>query len=74
MQQRFRKLVATPSGRAALRKRVHVEHRLAHLARKQGPRARYIGTRKNAFDLRRYAAVLNMEVIQRREAEVAKAA
>lgn len=74
MQQRFRKLVATPSGRAALRQRVHVEHRLAHLARKQGPRARYIGIRKNAFDLRRHAAVLNMEVIQRREAAVAKAA
>lgn len=74
MQQRFRKLVGTPGGRATLRQRVHVEHRLAHLARKQGPRARYTGARKNLFDLRRYASVLNLEVIQRREGQVAKAA
>jgi hypothetical protein len=64
-QQRFRKLCATPKGREALRERVHVEHRIAHLARKQGPRARYLGLRKNLFDLRRYAAVLNLEVIER---------
>jgi hypothetical protein len=74
MQQRFRKLVATPKGRKTLRKRVHVEHRLAHLASKQGPRARYNGVRKNLFDLRRYAAVLNLEVIQRKEDEIPKAA
>jgi hypothetical protein len=65
-QQRFRKLVGTTKGREALRQRVHVEHRLAHLAAKQGPRARYHGLRKNLFDLRRHAAVLNLEVIQRR--------
>ncbi|TKC88484.1 IS1182 family transposase [Polyangium fumosum] len=74
MQQRFRKLIATPKGRAALRQRVHVEHRLAHLARKQGPRARYRGVRNNVFDLRRYGILLNLEVIQRREGELAKAA
>jgi hypothetical protein len=73
-QQRFRKLIATPKGRAALRQRVHVEHRLAHLARKQGPRARYIGVRNNVYDLRRYASILNLEVMQRREGEMAKAA
>lgn len=72
MQQRYRKLVSTRRGRASLRRRVHVEHRLAHLARKQGPRARYIGARKNTYDLRRYAAVLNLEVIQRRERERAR--
>ncbi len=65
-QQRFRKLISTAKGREALRQRVYVEHRLAHLSRKQGPRARYLGLRKNLFDLRRYAAVLNLEVIERR--------
>ncbi|MRG90430.1 IS1182 family transposase [Polyangium spumosum] len=65
-QQRFRKLVGTTKGREALRKRVGVEHRLAHLASKQGPRARYRGLRNNLFDLRRHATVLNLEVIQRR--------
>jgi DDE family transposase/transposase-like protein DUF772 len=63
-QQQFRKLVSTTKGREALRQRVHVEHRLAHLSRKQGPRARYLGLRKNLFDLRRYSAVLNLEIIQ----------
>jgi len=74
MQQRFRKLVGTTNGRKTLRQRVHVEHRLAHLARKQGPCARYKGVRKNLFDLRRIASVLNLEVVQRREGQVAKAA
>jgi hypothetical protein len=74
MQQRLRKLVATTQGRSLLRERVHVEHRLAHLSQKQGPRARYMGQRKNLFDLRRYAAVLNLEVIQRRGGVVAMAA
>jgi hypothetical protein len=72
-QQRFRKLVGTTKGREVLRKRVAVEHRLAHLASKQGPRARYRGQRKNLFDLRRHAVVLNLEVIQRRS-DLAKAA
>jgi hypothetical protein len=47
-------------------KRVAVEHRLAHLGRRQGPRARYRGTRKNLFDLRRTAAIQNLEVLDRR--------
>jgi hypothetical protein len=72
-QQRYRKLVATTKGRETLRKRVHVEHRLAHLAAKQGPRARFCGQRKNLFDLRRYATLLNLDVIQRHSG-VAKAA
>jgi hypothetical protein len=53
IQHRLRKLIASPSGRAQLRERVKVEHLLAHLSRKQGRRARYIGLRKNVFDLRR---------------------
>jgi hypothetical protein len=66
LQHRLRKLVASPSGRARLRERVKVEHALAHLSRKQGRRARYLGIRKNVLDLRRHAAVVNLEVIHRR--------
>jgi hypothetical protein len=65
LQHRLRKLVSTPQGRRRLRERVAVEHRLAHLGRRQGRRARYCGTRKNLFDLRRASAVQNLEVIDR---------
>lgn len=41
------------------------EHLLAHLGRKQGRRARHLGVRKNQFDARRAAAVVNLETIQR---------
>ena len=54
-----------PDGRAKLRERVAVEHALAHLGHWQGRRARYLGTRKNLFDLRRVAAVHNLHVIAR---------
>jgi hypothetical protein len=50
----------TPAGRHKLRERVHVEHSLAHIGRIQGRRARYIGQRKNLFDLRRAAVVHNL--------------
>lgn len=53
----------TPYGRARLRERVQVEHSLAHIGHWQGRRARYRGTRKNLFDLRRYALVHNLHVI-----------
>lgn len=66
LQHRLRKLVATPRGRARLRERIPVEHSLAHIGRRQGRRARYRGTRKNLFDLRRTAAVQNLETIDRR--------
>jgi hypothetical protein len=59
------------SGRERLRERVPVEHRLAHLAQKQGLRARYLQIRPNLFDLRRHAAVLNLEVVQNKLAEAA---
>jgi transposase len=55
----------TPAGRAKLRERVAVEHSLAHVGRWQGERARYVGTRKNRFDLRRCAVVHNLPVIAR---------
>ena len=55
----------SPEGRATLRERVHVEHALAHVGHWQGRRARYHGTRKNLFDLRRVALVHNLHVIAR---------
>jgi hypothetical protein len=55
----------TPEGRARLRERVAVEHALARVGRWQGRRARYNGTRKNLFDLRRVAVVHNLHVIAR---------
>lgn len=55
----------TPAGRKALRERVRVEHTLAHVGRWQGRRARYRGTRKNLFDLRRCAVVHNLHVLAR---------
>jgi hypothetical protein len=64
-QSQLRRLMSTVDGRAAVRERTAVEHRLAHLAQKQGPRARYLGQRKNLFDARRHAAVLNLETCDR---------
>jgi hypothetical protein len=65
-QHRLRQRAATRAGRAQLRQRVEVEHRLAHLGARQGRRARYKGVRKNLFDVRRTAAVLNLETMQRK--------
>jgi hypothetical protein len=66
LQHKLRKLMKTPAGRERLRKRVGVEHRQAHIARRQGRRARYRGVRKNVFDLRRAASIQNLETWQRR--------
>lgn len=65
-QHRLRQRAATRVGRAQLRQRVEVEHRLAHLGARQGRRARYKGVRKNLFDVRRTAAVLNLQTLQRK--------
>ncbi len=64
----------TPAGRAKLRERTQVEHALAHVGHWQGRRARYRGTRKNLFDLRRVAAVHNLHVIARQESGCQQAA
>jgi hypothetical protein len=64
----------TPHGRARLRQRVTVEHTLAHVGRWQGRRARYVGQRKNLFDLRRVAVVHNLHVIARQPPPVKQAA
>lgn len=61
LQRKFRKLQESPIGRSRLRERVAVEHSLAHIAARKGSRARYVGTRKNLFDLRRAAALQNLE-------------
>lgn len=65
LQQRLRKLVGTAAGRQRLRERVGVEHQQAHLASRQGRRARYRGVRKNVFELRRTACIRNLESWQR---------
>lgn len=54
---------STPAGRASLRERVAVEHSLSHIGHWQGDQARYIGWRKNLFDLRRTAVVHNLHVL-----------
>jgi hypothetical protein len=64
-QRKFRKLQNTRAGRATLRKRVAVEHSLAHVAARKGHKARYKGVRKNLFDLRRTSAIQNLEALQR---------
>lgn len=61
----LRELKASPQGREQLRQRVCIEHTLAHLSRRQGPRARYRTVRKNTLDLRRVAAVENLHVLDR---------
>lgn len=68
LQQRMRKLAETKAGRERFRERVVVEHSLAHIGYRQGPRARYFGTRKNTFDLRRAALIQNLEITQRKAA------
>jgi hypothetical protein len=70
-QKKFRKLQTTASGRAKLRERVAVEHSLAHIAARKGDCARYIGVRKNLFDLRRASAIQNLEVLHRVHREAA---
>ncbi len=63
--QELRQRQNTESGRAKLRERSQIEHTLAHLGQWQGDRARYIGARKNLFDLRRVAVIHNLHVIAR---------
>lgn len=63
--QELRERQSTAVGREKLRQRVAVEHTLAHVGHWQGERARYVGLRKNLFDLRRVAVVYNLHVIAR---------
>lgn len=70
-QRKFRTLQRSSSGRALLRQRTAVEHSLAHIAARKGSQARYRGTRKNLFDLRRAATIQNLEGIQRTMSQAA---
>jgi hypothetical protein len=71
MQRRFAKLAGTSTGRARLRERVAIEHALARHAAVQGTKARYRGARKNVFDARRVASVMNLECAHRNYADAA---
>jgi hypothetical protein len=64
----LRTMCRTAQGRKGLRQRTGVEHTLARIDQLQGKRARYKGTRKNTFDLRRMAAVNNLQHIHRVQA------
>jgi Transposase DDE domain/Transposase domain (DUF772) len=74
LQQRLRKQIQTSAGRAALRERTTIEHKLAHISQRQGNHARYVGVRKNTFDLRRASAIQNLEMVHRSEIESRKVA
>jgi len=63
--QELRQYQTSQSGRAKLRERITVEHSLAHIGQWQGTRARYLGIRKNLFDLRRMAVVHNLHLLAR---------
>ena len=65
LQQRLRKQIRTSAGREALRARTTIEHKLAHISQRQGNHARYVGVRKNIFDLRRASAIQNLETLHR---------
>ncbi|HZP94267.1 MAG TPA: transposase [Burkholderiales bacterium] len=64
--QALRAAEQTPEGRARLRERTAVEHKLAHQRNRQPRFARYRGVAKNDFDAQRTAAVNNLLVIDRR--------
>jgi hypothetical protein len=74
LQQRLRKQIHTSAGREALRERTMIEHKLAHISQRQGNDARYVGVRKNTFDLRRASAIQNLETLHLSEVESQKAA
>jgi hypothetical protein len=63
--QKLVRRTATPEGRATLRPRTAIEHALAHVTFRQGARARYFGRRKSEYDLRRSAAIFNLQAIDR---------
>lgn len=71
LQQELRESAKTSAGRDELRKRVPVEHELSHVVQRQGKRARYNGVRNNLYDLRRAAAIGNLEAAHRAANSVA---
>ena len=61
MLAHFRDEQASRKGRLQYRERTVVEHRLGRVEAIQGPKAHYKGTRKNELDVRRAAAVANLQ-------------
>jgi hypothetical protein len=74
LQARLRKQIQTFAGRQALRERTIIEHKLAHISQRQGNGARYVGVRKNTFDLRRASAIQNLETLHLLEVDSRQAA
>ena len=74
LQARLRKEIQTAAGRDALRERTVIEHKLAHISQRQGNAARYVGIRKNTFDLRRASAIQNLETLHLLEVQSQKVA
>jgi hypothetical protein len=62
MLQKLEKYQSTHEGRAAARERVKVEHCLAAICNRNGHKARYIGCRKNEFNLNRAAIIHNLHI------------
>lgn len=62
MLQALKYYVETPQGRQEARERVKVEHALASICNRKGPRARYIGLRLNEYDLNRTAMITNLHI------------
>jgi len=74
LQAQLRKQLQTAAGREGLRERTVIEHKLAHISQRQGHAARYVGVRKNTFDLRRASAIQNLETLHLVEVNSPKAA
>lgn len=65
MLQELKYFVETAEGRSDARERVKVEHALASVCNRKGPKARYIGLRLNEYDLNRTAMVSNLHIAMR---------
>ena len=63
--QTLRAAQQRPDGRVQLRARTTVEHSLARVQLIQGSKARYKGLRKNTLDIRRVAAIINLQRVAR---------
>jgi len=68
LQKKLRKMSETKAGRERFRERIPVEHSLARIGQRQGACARYNGTRKNTYDMRRAGIIQNLEILQRKAA------
>ena len=65
MLQSLRHYIETPEGRLQTRERVKIEHTLASICNRKGPKARYMGLRLNEYDLNRTAIITNLHTVMR---------